>query len=71
MRGMALYHVAFGFAGAYRRMIVARDMRGVLTQRLMLALTAMLFTSLLAAGAISEQDRAGALHRWAYRWPRA
>lgn len=27
--GLALYHASFGFAHAWRRMIVARDMRGL------------------------------------------
>ncbi|MDO8319915.1 MAG: YeeE/YedE family protein [Rhodoferax sp.] len=60
MLGMALYHASFGFASAYRRMIVARDMRGVLAQLLLLALTTLLFAPVLAAGAIFGQDVGGA-----------
>lgn len=60
MLGMALYHASFGFASAYRRMIVARDMRGVLAQLLLLALTTMLFAPVLAAGAIFGQGVGGA-----------
>lgn len=58
--GMALYHASFGFASAYRRMIVARDMRGVQAQLLLLALTTMLFAPVLAMGAIFGQDVGGA-----------
>ncbi|PJB44634.1 MAG: YeeE/YedE family protein, partial [Comamonadaceae bacterium CG_4_9_14_3_um_filter_60_33] len=58
--GMALYHASFGFASAYRRMIVARDMRGVRAQLLLLALTTLLFAPVLAAGAIFGQGVGGA-----------
>jgi hypothetical protein len=60
MLGVALYHASFGFASAYRRMIVARDMRGVRAQLLLLALTTTLFAPVLAAGAIFGQDVGGA-----------
>ena len=52
--GLALYHASFGFASGYRRMIVARDMRGVQAQLLLLALTTLLFAPLLAAGSALE-----------------
>lgn len=58
--GVALYHASFGFASAYRRMIVARDMRGVQAQLLLLALTTMLFAPVLASGAIFGQEVGGA-----------
>lgn len=58
--GVALYHASFGFASAYRSMIVARDMRGVQAQLLLLALTTMLFAPVLASGAIFGQEVGGA-----------
>ena len=58
--GLALYHASFGFASGYRRMIVARDMRGAQAQLLLLALTALLFAPLLAAGSAFGRDIGGA-----------
>lgn len=58
--GLALYHASFGFASAYRRMIVKRDMRGVLAQLLLLALTTTLFAPVLAQGEIWGQGLGGA-----------
>jgi len=58
--GLALYHASFGFASAYRRMIVARDMRGVQAQLLLLALTTTLFAPLLAQGELWGQSVGGA-----------
>ena len=58
--GMALYHASFGFASAYRRMLVARDMRGVQAQLLLLALTTSLFAPVLAAGSVWGQGVSGA-----------
>jgi hypothetical protein len=45
--GATLYHASFGFTSAYRRMIVARDMRGVQAQLLLLALGTVLFAPVL------------------------
>jgi hypothetical protein len=36
--GLALYHAAFGFTGAYRRAIVEKDLSGITAQAIMLAL---------------------------------
>ena len=58
--GLTLYHAAFGFASGYRRMIVARDMRNVQAQLLMLALTTLLFAPVLAAGSAFGQSFGGA-----------
>lgn len=60
MLGMALYHASFGFASAYRRMIVARDMRGVLAQLLLLGLTTLFFAPVLASGSVLDQEVGGA-----------
>ncbi|MBD2259480.1 YeeE/YedE family protein [Pseudanabaena sp. FACHB-2040] len=45
--GLTLYHASFGFASSYRRLLVNRDVRGVLSQVLMLALATVLFAPLL------------------------
>lgn len=58
--GLTLYHASFGFASAYRRMIVARDMRGVQAQLLLLALTSVLFAPVLASGSALGQTVGGA-----------
>lgn len=58
--GLTLYHASFGFASGYRRMIVARDMRGVQAQLLLLALTTLLFAPLLAAGLAFGSNIGGA-----------
>jgi hypothetical protein len=57
--GLTLYHASFGFASAYRRMIVARDMRGVQAQLLMLALAVVLFAPALAAGSAFGRELGG------------
>lgn len=58
--GATLYHASFGFTSAYRRMIVARDMRGVQAQLLLLALGTVLFAPVLAAGEVFGQAAGGA-----------
>lgn len=58
--GLTLYQASFGFASAYRRMIVARDMRGVHAQLLLLALTTVLFAPVLAGGSALGQAVGGA-----------
>ncbi len=49
--GIALYHAAFGFAAAYRRLLVDGELSGVAAQLLMIAVAVVLFAPLLAAGA--------------------
>lgn len=58
--GVTLYHASFGFAGAYRRMIVARDMRGAQAQLLLLALATVLFAPVLSAGTVFGHAVGGA-----------
>jgi len=58
--GVALYHASFGFASAYRRMIVARSVRGVQAQLLLLALTTGLFAPVLAQTEVWGQSVGGA-----------
>lgn len=48
--GATLYHSGFGFASAYRQLLVRGDGRGVLAQVLMLALATALFAPLLISG---------------------
>lgn len=60
MLGVSLYHASFGFASAYRRMFVARDMRGAQAQLLLLALTTLLFAPVLAQGSVLGQAVGGA-----------
>lgn len=48
--GVALYHGAFGFTGAYRKAMVERDVTGVRAQIVMLALATILFAPVLAQG---------------------
>ena len=50
--GVTLYHAAFGFSGAYRRLLFARDAAMVQAQLLMLALATVLFAPVLAAGSV-------------------
>jgi uncharacterized protein len=58
--GVTLYHAAFGFAGAYRSLIVRRDGAGVKAQLIMLALATALFAPVLAAGGVFGHEAAGA-----------
>jgi uncharacterized membrane protein YedE/YeeE len=59
--GFVLYHAAFGFTSAYRRMFVARDMSGVQAQLVMLAVASVLFAPALAAGSVFGNPVSGAI----------
>jgi uncharacterized protein len=59
--GVTLYHAAFGFASAYRRLLLYRDIGGVRAQLLMLALATVLFAPVLAAGSVLGQGVVGAV----------
>jgi hypothetical protein len=59
--GLVLYHAAFGFTSAYRRMFLRREVAGVQAQLLMLALATLLFAPLLAQGAAFGQPVGGAI----------
>jgi uncharacterized membrane protein YedE/YeeE len=50
--GLALYHAAFGFTGAWRQMISNRRSAGLRAQMIMLAAAVLLFMPLLNAGEI-------------------
>ncbi len=58
--GVALYHAAFGFTGAWRRAIVDKDISGVTAQLLMLAAAMLLFGPFLAQGAAFGHPVGGA-----------
>ncbi|MBI3285618.1 MAG: YeeE/YedE family protein [Burkholderiales bacterium] len=59
--GLTLQHAAFGFTSAYRRLIVARDSRGVQAQLLMLGAATLLFAPALAAGSVFGRAVGGAM----------
>ncbi len=59
--GIALYHAAFGFTGAYRRAILQRDISGVTAQMVMLAAAMLLFAPVLAAGQVFGHGVTGAV----------
>lgn len=59
--GLVLYHAAFGFTSAYRRMIVLRDVSGVRAQLLMLAVATVLFAPALAEGEVFGRAVGGAV----------
>lgn len=59
--GISLYQASFGFASAYRRLFVYRDVNGVLTQVLMLAVATLLFVPFLVSGSFLGQPIEGAV----------
>jgi len=59
--GVALYHAAFGFTGAYRRLFRDRDMSGVSAHFIMLAVAMSLFAPVLSAGEFFGRGVGGAV----------
>ena len=59
--GVALYHAAFGFSGAYRRAITEGDISDVSAQLVMLAAAVLLFAPILAVGEVFGRGVAGAV----------
>jgi len=59
--GITLYKSSFGFASAYRKLILNRDGQGIYAQLLMLSITTILFAPLLSAGKIFGQELGGAI----------
>jgi len=59
--GVALYHAAFGFSGAYRRAIVDKDLSGVTAQAVMFGLAMVLFAPVLSAGEVFGRAVGGAV----------
>ncbi|MBD2035872.1 YeeE/YedE family protein [Leptolyngbya sp. FACHB-321] len=59
--GMTLYHASFGFASAYRKLLVDCDVRGMYAQLVMLAIATLLFAPVLANGSVFDQSVRGAI----------
>jgi len=59
--GLALYQAAFGFTGAYRQVIINKDMTGIIAQAVMLGLAMLLFAPFLAAGEAFGRPVGGAV----------
>jgi len=59
--GVVLYHAAFGFTSAYRRLIVERDVSAVQAQIIMLAAATVLFAPALADGEMWGRPVVGAI----------
>jgi uncharacterized protein len=59
--GLSLYHASFGFASAYRKLFVYRDVKGVLAQILMLAIATLIFAPFLLSGSAFGQELRGAV----------
>ncbi len=59
--GLTLYHAAFGFSAAYRRLLVHREVSGVLAQLLMLGVATCLFAPILASGSVFDRPVVGAV----------
>ncbi len=59
--GVSLYHAAFGFTGAYRRLFTEKDISGVTAQLVMLAAAMLLFAPILAEGRVFGQGVSGAI----------
>ena len=59
--GIALYHAAFGFTGAWRQMITNRRSAGLRAQMVMLAVACLLFMPLINAGELFGNPLRGAV----------
>lgn len=59
--GVTLYHAAFGFTAAYRRLLLDRDGTGVRAQLVMLGVATCMFAPVLAAGSFLGGPVAGAI----------
>jgi uncharacterized membrane protein YedE/YeeE len=59
--GMTLYHSSFGFASAYRRLIVYGDSRGFIAQLVMVAIATVLFAPVLANGVVLGEEVRGSV----------
>ncbi len=59
--GVALFHAAFGFTGAYRRALLHKDISDIAAQCVMLALAMLLFAPVLASGRVLGHGVGGAI----------
>ncbi|MDQ7016343.1 MAG: YeeE/YedE family protein [Gammaproteobacteria bacterium] len=60
LMGLTLYHATFGFASAYRQLLLRGRVRGVMAHLLMLALATLLFAPILANGSVFDHGVTGA-----------
>ncbi|MGI0492519.1 YeeE/YedE family protein [Alkalinema pantanalense CENA528] len=59
--GVTLYRSGFGFASAYRKLFIQREVTGIYAQLVMLGVATILFAPVLAAGSIGGQVVKGAV----------
>jgi uncharacterized protein len=59
--GVTLYRASFGFASAYRRLLVQQQVQGINAQLIMLAIATLLFAPVLAQGSFWGQPVEGAI----------
>jgi len=59
--GMTLLYGSYGFSGAYRKLLMERDMTGVVAQLLMLGVAIVLFAPILAQGTVFGRGVTGSL----------
>lgn len=59
--GLVLYHAAFGFTSAWRRLLVNGDGAGLRAQMVMLALATIIFMPAISGGALFGQPVVGAI----------
>ena len=59
--GVTLLYASFGFSGAYRKLLVERDMTGVVAQLFMLGVAIVLFAPVLSQGSIFNHGVSGSL----------
>lgn len=59
--GVTLYHASFGFTAAYRRLLLERDLSGLVAQAVMLVAASALFAPMLAAGEVLGHGVGGAV----------
>ncbi|MGI0484036.1 YeeE/YedE family protein [Pantanalinema rosaneae CENA516] len=59
--GVTLYYSSFGFASAYRKLLMQREVRGLYAQLLMLAIATILFAPILASQTVWGQSVRGAV----------
>ncbi len=61
LMGVTLYHAAFGFASAYRRLLLHGDVTLIIAQLIMLAVATVLFAPVLASGSVFGRGVIGAV----------
>lgn len=59
--GVSLYHAAFGFTAAYRRLLLEKEMSGLVAQAVMVIAASVLFAPMLAAGEVLGHGVGGAV----------